>query len=144
MNWSNLHFLVFDTCTKCHFDCGIPKMVGQKSTYSKETIVFCEYNERQLVKNWAWVWKIKTLGLWKSDFGTFGSKQKKIFWICWFSVKHLGNYDPPSKKSITELTLMHSSSPMDPTTSQNVVIVAKSTIMPRFTMLWLRENLSIT
>ena len=41
------------------------------------------------------------------------------------------------KNSRTELTLMHSTSPMDPTTSQNVVIVAKSTIMPRFTMVWL-------
>jgi hypothetical protein len=29
------------------------KIFGQKSTYSKETITLCEYNERQFVNNWA-------------------------------------------------------------------------------------------
>ena len=29
------------------------KIFGQKTIYSKEIIVFCEYRERQFVKNWA-------------------------------------------------------------------------------------------
>ena len=52
------------------FGCGILKMEGPKKhnfwpIYSKETIVFWEYGERQFVKNWAWFEKIKWFKNWR-------------------------------------------------------------------------------
>ena len=80
----------------CRFGCGSLKMVGPKkqdfwpkSIYSKETIEFWEYGERQFVKIWAWLLKINWFKNWS---------QRKIFkivkvWFRHFLTNHNSSQD---------------------------------------------------